>query len=335
MLRRAEVRPAPRRRPGGDPAGPGEFADDTDQPDEIDHVDDADVPEAAAESVESEEAALLADPEGSDVPEDLEDEPDGPRWGLGDALGGWAIAQIASILALFAVVGYLGYPRVAEVGSAVGQAMGQQALGESIQVLDVLGELTIEWQLVLQVPLWLALVGAVVYASRRKGTSLREDFGLAIVPRDVPWGLGIGVACQLLLVPLVYLPISLIMDDQDVSEPARELVDTAVGPLGVLMLLVIVGLGAPIAEELFYRGLAQRALLRRLGRPVWAVGIASLFFAFAHLQTLQFPALIAVGVVFGTLALRTGRLGMSIMAHVGFNLTTAVLFLTDTGLPFS
>lgn len=329
------MRPAPRRRPGGDTADPGELADGAEHLDDLDDLDDIDERDEHAHSPDADGAAASTDPEATDSPEDLEDEPDGPRWGLGDAFGGWAIAQIASILALFAVVGYLGYPRIAEVGSAVGQAMGQQALGESIQVLNVLGELTIEWQLVLQVPLWLVLVGAAIYASRRKGTSLREDFGFAIAPRDVPWGLGIGVACQLVLVPLVYLPISLALDDPDVSEPARELVDTAVGPLGVLMLLVIVGLGAPIAEELFYRGLAQRALLRRLGRPVWAVAIASLFFAFAHLQTLQFPALVAVGVVFGTLALRTGRLGMPIMAHVGFNLTTAVFFLTDTSLPFT
>ncbi len=52
---------------------------------------------------------------------------------------------------------------------------------------------------------------------------------------------------------------------------------------------------------------------------MWAVIVSSLVFGAVHLQPLQFPALVAVGVVFALLALRTGRLGPSIFAHIGFN----------------
>lgn len=283
--------------------------------------------------------AIASDADGNNSDADAGDGDDATptrRWGLGDAIGGWAIAQVASVLAIAAVVTSLGYPKVVGVGAAVGQAAGQTRVDVTVEILSVWGQLPIEWQVLLQVPLWLGLIGAPVFAARRKGTSLRKDFGLSVVRTDIPIGLVIGIACQLVLVPLVYVPFRLLGGStQDVSEPAQQLVSSAVSPVGVLLLLLIVGVGAPFAEELFYRGLVQRSLLNRLGRPAWAIVLSAMFFAFAHMQSLQFPALVVVGVVFGILAWRSGRLGLSIFAHVGFNLTTAVVFLFDLTLPYS
>jgi uncharacterized protein len=264
-----------------------------------------------------------------DGPAQAPGDDDGIRWGLGDAVGGWAVAQIASAFAVAALIATLGVAEIAGMGSAVGQAIGQRATEVAIEVRTRFGEVPFAWQMLLQVPLWLGLIGAPVYAARRKGTSLRVDFGLWFERRDIPVGLAIGVAAQFVLVPLVYLPFRLAQGDvADVSEPARVLVDRAVGPLGVVLLLLVVGLGAPFAEELFYRGLVMRSLLRRFGRPVWAILLSAVFFALAHLQSLQFPGLVAVGVVFGVLAWRSGRLGPALFAHIGFNLTTAVVFLS-------
>lgn len=281
-------------------------------------------------------AVVEAAGEDLEVPDGDDEEVATRRWGLGDAIGGWAVAQVASILAVAAVVTFLGYPKVAGLGGSVGQAVGQTEVGSAIDILTVYGDLPFVWQVLLQVPLWVGLAGAPILAARRKGTSLAVDFGFRMERNDVPIGLAIGVALQLVLVPLIYVPLRLLGGDTDeVSEPARELVDNAVGPLGVVLLLLVVGLGAPVVEELFYRGLTQRALLNRIGRPAWAVVIAALFFALAHLQSLQFPALVAVGIAFGVLAQRSGRLGPAIFAHMGFNLTTAVVFLFDLQLPFT
>jgi membrane protease YdiL (CAAX protease family) len=298
---------------------------------------DADVDLDADTGAGTDVVAIASDADGNDSDADAGDDATPTRrWGLGDAIGGWAIAQVASVLAIAAVVTSLGYPKVVGVGAAVGQAAGQTRVDVTVEILSVWGQLPIEWQVLLQVPLWLGLIGAPVYAARRKGTSLRKDFGLSVVRTDIPIGLVIGIACQLVLVPLVYVPFRLLGGNtQDVSEPAQQLVSSAVSPVGVLLLLLIVGVGAPFAEELFYRGLVQRSLLNRLGRPAWAIVLSAMFFAFAHMQSLQFPALVVVGVVFGILAWRSGRLGLSIFAHVGFNLTTAVVFLFDLTLPYS
>ena len=83
------------------------------------------------------------------------------------------------------------------------------------------------------------------------------------------------------------------------------------------------GIGAPIAEEIFFRGLVFRSFEKRFGRW-WALGLSSIVFGVTHFQPLQLPALIVAGLVFGGLVVATDRLGPAIVAHMAFNLTTAV-----------
>ena len=79
------------------------------------------------------------------------------------------------------------------------------------------------------------------------------------------------------------------------------------GAIGVILLVLIVGVMAPVFEEIFYRGLMQRSLLKRGLPPVLAVGTTAVVFGATHFQLLQLPGLIAAGAVFGTLAYRAGR----------------------------
>lgn len=225
-----------------------------------------------------------------------------PRWGAVDLAVAFVVAQLASALgfALFA--------------AAQGIPMGE---------LDT-DALTIGEVALLQVPLWLGLLGVPLLATRLRGNGPRRDLGLRSTLRDVPVGLAIGVACQLVLVPLVTLPIFIFTDtDQDALEaPARELTDKAQGP-GVVILVLVVVVAAPLAEEVFFRGMLQRTLARHL--PIWpAMLITSALFGLSHFQALQLPALAAFGLVLSVLAHRYGRLGPSIWAHVAFNATTVV-----------
>jgi membrane protease YdiL (CAAX protease family) len=138
----------------------------------------------------------------------------------------------------------------------------------------------------------------------------------------------IGVASQLLLVPAIYFVLFELVGEQDVSANARALTSRADDPLGVLMLVLIVGLGAPVAEEIFYRGLSQHAIAKRFGPRVAVLG-GAVFFAAAHLQPLEFLGLFAFGLVLGFLSQRAGRIGPAVFAHIGFNLTAAVVLLLD------
>ncbi|HSP03178.1 MAG TPA: type II CAAX endopeptidase family protein [Acidimicrobiales bacterium] len=225
-----------------------------------------------------------------------------PRWGAVDLAVAFVVAQLAS---------------------ALGFALFAAAQGIPVGELDT-DALTIGEVALLQVPLWLGLLGVPLVATRLRGNGPVRDLGLRTTLRDMPIGLAIGVACQLVLVPLVTLPIFIFTDtDQEALEaPARELTDKAQGP-GVLVLVLVVVVAAPLAEEVFFRGMLQRTLARYL--PIWpAMLITSVLFGISHFQALQLPALAAFGLVLSVLAHRTGRLGPSIWAHVGFNATTVV-----------
>lgn len=216
------------------------------------------------------------------------------RWGLGDA-----------------AVGYL----VAVVGASVLGGAWLAASGDD--------ELTLGGLAVAQIGLWTGLLGAPVIAAYRRGSgSLASDLGLVIRARDALVGVPVGLACQLILVPLVYLPLSPFLDTSSLSQPARDLTGRAEGVGFVALAVVVIG-GASVVEELFFRGLLLRALHHRIGPAVATAGSASVF-GFTHFQPLQFPALAAFGVVLAYLTLRAGRLGPAIWAHGAFNATTIV-----------
>jgi membrane protease YdiL (CAAX protease family) len=181
---------------------------------------------------------------------------------------------------------------------------------------------------VLQVPFWIVLVGGAVLSSRRKGTGdLRVDMGLRAEPRDALVGLPIGAITQLALVPLLYVPIFWIfdIDPDELSDAARELTDRATGA-GVVVLVLLVVIGAPIVEELFFRGFLMGALDRAFGTG-WGLWLSALFFGATHFQPLQLPALVLFGLVAGLLVHRYGRLGPAIFAHMAFNAVTITILL--------
>lgn len=258
-----------------------------------------------------------------------------PWWGMGDMLLWFLIAQVAAAVAFLVAVSLGGYDLVHPTGpgAVVGEYTGQVAVGVPPSITKTGADLPIALQALLQVPLWLGFLGGPLYAAWRKGTSLKVDFGFTARWSDVPIGLAIGVAVQALFVPAFYWVLFKILGQEyDVSAQARELTDKATSPAGVVLLLLLVGVGAPVFEELFFRGLSQRAIAKRFG-PIAGIVLAAFFFAFAHAQSLQFPALFMFGLLLGTIAYRTGRLGMAIFAHMGFNLTAAVTLVWNLPLP--
>lgn len=227
--------------------------------------------------------------------------PGAPRWGLGDAALGWLLGQIGGLLTVSLVLASSGYS------------------------VDEFDELPLGLIVLGQVGLWAGLLGVPLVVSRTKGNGMISDFGLTVTRADSLVGGFWGFVAQFPLIPLLYWPIVQLadVDVDELSAPARELTDRAVDPFGVVMLVVFVGIAAPIVEEIFYRGLLQRSLARRFGPTPAVVGTAVIF-GVSHMQLLQLPALILAGLVFGILAQRSGRLGPAIAAHMVFNMVTVV-----------
>lgn len=224
-------------------------------------------------------------------------------WGLGEAVAGWVIAQVLG----------------AVLGAIIVSAAGYDLLHTD--------EFPLWLVAVLQIPLWFGLLGAVIYAGHR-GRGLRAEFGFRARWPDLPGGVVVGILSQFVLVPLVSWPFVVLAGKKlsDLDKTATALTDKANDLLGVVLLVLIVAIAAPIIEELFYRGLVLGALEERIG--TWpAVVVSGLLFGASHFNMLQLPALAAFGMVLAALAVKTRRLGPSIAAHVAFNTVTVVALL--------
>ena len=218
-------------------------------------------------------------------------------WGVRHVIYGWLLGQIAVISVVIAI-------------NAIDS--GTDLDDPSLEITAILQAAL--WVGTLGIPMWLYLVKAVSW----------KEFGWEFQKNDILPGLLIGLGTQV-AAGLLYLPLILIFDGIDVSEPARELVDKATG-FGVLLLFLVVAIGAPLVEELFYRGLTLKAFEKKMSNRL-ALVLSSLVFAIAHLQLIQFPALFLFGFVAGYLARKYDRLGRAVWAHVGFNTTTVVALL--------
>jgi CAAX protease family protein len=226
---------------------------------------------------------------------------------LGDAILGFVVGVIVTTLVTLVIIAVRGYdPATAS------------------------DQLTLVDQALAQVGLWFGLLGAPLYAAYRKGNGPVVDFGLRQRWFDPPFGIVVGLATQI-FVGIVYVQLERLhlVDPDKVGDQARDLIDRATSSVGAKVLLVLVVVVAtPVIEELFFRGLLLRSLEKRLG-TAGAIVLSSLLFGLAHFQLQEFPALVVFGLVSAFLAVRTGRLGPSIWAHVAFNGITVFAVLCN------
>jgi CAAX protease family protein len=226
------------------------------------------------------------------------------QWGIGDALIAFFVGLIASVLVSTPFINEHGkIPRSSELAATI--------VGVLVQSAAVIG--------------WLYAV------SRRKGVgTLRDDFGLELRPRDLSWVLAGAFIVGISTVAI--LPITEIANLKDTSQEVARTFERADGLADKLLFTAVVVLVAPVAEELLFRGVLLRALLRRL-----AVGpallISALTFALVHVvgdfgTGYYVPAFLLLGLVSGFEAIRTRSLSHSIYLHMGFNLVAAVQVLT-------
>ena len=186
------------------------------------------------------------------------------------------------------------------------------------------------WLVGISVAQWLPMLVALWLLGRRFGTgNFAADYGLSFRPIDLI-GIPIGIATQIALVPLLYLPLESIwpatFGDDELEKRARDLYGNP-SIFGLALLILVAVIGAPLVEELVYRGLLQGALGRTLrqSRGWLALVLVAAFFALVHFSPVEYPGLFLVGLVLGICALRTGRLGMGVLTHAAFNATALAL----------
>lgn len=254
---------------------------------------------------------------------------DGRRYGGGAVAIVFVASQALALIVSQVVLSATNYDpnAVAGVGGSVGSAVAQYTAGQSVVIPP---PVPIWLSLLLQLPLWGVLVAGPCWFAAKRGRGIVQDLALRMKPVDAPLGLVLGAASQLLLIPAVYWLVNLAIGQRDVSETARALTDRASDPFSVLLVFVLVGMGAPIAEEMYFRGMALPIFNRRIS-ATWAVVASAAFFALTHGNLLLVPGLFLFAVLLGFLRVRTGRLGPAIWAHVGFNVVAAASLVWNIG----
>ena len=88
----------------------------------------------------------------------------------------------------------------------------------------------------------------------------------------------------------------------------------------------VVGLLAPLAEELVFRGAILRALLRWNSKSWLAIIISAIFFSAAHMNPAQIPHTLLVGILLGWLYYRTNSIVPGVVYHWVNNTVAYVLY---------
>lgn len=218
-----------------------------------------------------------------------------PRWGLGTA----AIGILLALVALF------GYERL----------LGASALAYG-------------WRVVLDYGvIWVPLVAVLLWACFARGShSFAVDFGLRFHWIDLAWGLGVGVVMR---------AVAILVEIAVYGHPAGGLVLSPGVRDGWWWYAAVIApvLIGPIVEELYFRGLVQRAVARAAASAWIGVVVSALVFGLLHTTDATSPQSAVVigvstclfGAAAGTVTVLTGRLGGAIIAHIVFNAIAVIL----------
>lgn len=180
-----------------------------------------------------------------------------------------------------------------------------------------------------QAGLWAGLLWAVWLASRRYGSgNVWRDFAVRSEKMDAVRGLGFSIVGRIAGV-MVLLPI-VALDKKFTGTDLQPLKDAQHHPAVLVALILISLVGAPFIEELFFRGLLQRASLPLVGAS-GAIVLQALIFASLHMRPSYglgnvsvFVGIAVFGAVQGWMADRYRRLGPGMWSHGFFNLVVVL-----------
>jgi membrane protease YdiL (CAAX protease family) len=185
--------------------------------------------------------------------------------------------------------------------------------------------------------LWLSLIVACKVAVVRHGSGSLRDLGLAKLSwRQIGLGTLVGVIARFLAGALALALYELFPANQwRQSAAPGSTIDRNWLSITVLTLILVVG--APFFEELFFRGLVQGAFTSRTGAR-FALFAQAVCFGAVHYQlgmnlaqtTVTVITIAVVGGVLGSLRWHTEKLGSGMVAHGVFNAIAALVLFTLT-----
>ena len=161
------------------------------------------------------------------------------------------------------------------------------------------------------------------------------DLGFCLHRTDPLWGLAALIAA----LPVILLTsnaagiLDMLITGETPDPLAHDTLRLMTGERGSSWWWVTVAgvvLGAPVVEELLYRGFFQSSLVA-LTRSRWlSIGAASVVFALVHVGSADWralPSLFVLSIALGVAFERKGRIGIPIAMHALFNVFNVVISL--------
>jgi uncharacterized protein len=143
-----------------------------------------------------------------------------------------------------------------------------------------------------------------------------------------------GIGGYLVATPLVIV-VSLINDKiwhgQGGSNPLLQIMLESHDSIALLLFFLTAAVAAPLFEEFLFRGFLLPSLTRYL--PTWgSIGISGLIFGVAHLSLSEILPLTTLGILLGTVYVRTRNLLAPMLLHSLWNSSTLVsLYILGSG----
>jgi membrane protease YdiL (CAAX protease family) len=202
------------------------------------------------------------------------------------------------------------------------------ASGLAVVLFDLLGGSvhSLEALCIGQAALWACLFVSCKVAVRRHGTGSLRDLGLvAVSRRQAGAGVVVGLVARFGAGALAVALTELLPKEQlrDTAEPVVQL-HSGILPITVVALILVVG--APFFEELFFRGLVQGAFTNRFGARVAVFAQAACFGLVHYRVGMSFTQTVitvvtigATGCVLGATRWHYEKLGPGMVAHAVFN----------------
>jgi CAAX protease family protein len=184
------------------------------------------------------------------------------------------------------------------------------------------------WAIVLSLALpWIGLAGWPLLSTSRKGLGPVRELRLTGRPRDLGLGVIAGLV-GLVLASVVAVVLEFFTDsplNSAVGDLAESMESASPGPL--ILLAVLSAFGAPVVEEIAFRGLMFGALEKRGTPQGWTIVLTAVVFALFHFEPVRLPVLLVIGLVLGWVRARTGSTLASMAAHMANNLPGAIALL--------
>ena len=223
-------------------------------------------------------------------------------------------------------------PGVADMFILLALLLAGALLGNlvALPLIAILGqESGMEYAMFISYPLM--FIPPMLYASVKSRNNSYTRSGLKLDNAHFsPLG---GAVCALLVVlgtlALGYCEEPLVALLPEMPDVLEEMLRSMTQGDNLLINFLMVSIFAPFFEEWLCRGMVLRGLLGTKMKPVWAIVVSALFFAFIHLNPWQAIPAFLLGSLFGYVYYKTGSLKLTMLMHFANNTFSLVMSNLD------